>query len=244
MDESHPDDSHIDKALDVVKLTSTLASTIVGEPAVLLLSAVGNYVLNKISSSRQQQRLEGFVMDMADHVGREHIRPDVTAILEDEEKTEDFYELRDKTYERVVEERSEERRRLYGLFLLGVITCPDEPYDEKLRFLKTITELQWAHLLVLRAYTQEPDSNTNVVGGSIAGTLQKRIGDQVPHEVLPRLANDLYRLELTIDSSIGGMMTGAGAEDLRVRITPYGKRFMDFLKEGLVLTDETDLEAT
>ena len=242
MDESHLGNSHIDKALDVVKLTSTLASTIVGEPAVLLLAAVGNYVLNKISSSRQQQRLESFVMDMADHVGREHIKPHVAAILEDEENIEDFYELRDKAYERVVEERSEERRRLYGLFLLGVITCPDEPYDEKLHFLKTIDELQWAHLIILRAYAQEPDPRPS--GSSITATLMKRTQGQFTDEVLKALAEDLGRLGLTVDTSVGGLMTPAGAEDLQVRLRPYGARFLEFLKEGLPSNDESANAAT
>jgi hypothetical protein len=144
-------------------------------------------------------------------------------------KTEDFEELLERTLRQVADERSEEKRRLYAAFLRDDIKSPTRTYDENMRFLRIMEQLQLDHLLVLKALGAEPEANPGMMG-SPNQTLSKRL----PHmneTYISELVSELNDMRITNLGNLKVMMTGHGAADLRHSITPYGRRFVAYLFE-------------
>ncbi len=225
LDQSHPLVPRDPSYEDDVETTALLST---------LIPIFGGFIsniLNGVVAGRRRQRVLESLSEIV--IWLENVDFRVSDSAKEYIRTEDFEELLTETLERVSREHNEERRRLYGLFLVGSITSPEEPYDDQLRFLKTIDELQRAHLIVLRAYAEEPDPNPGRTG-TITQTLTKRIGNQINLDgsMLSEFVVHLHRLDLISDGTIGGTMTGVGAEQLDSRITGYGKRFMAFLADA------------
>jgi len=176
----------------------------------LKMERVGE-VLEAINS-----RIEG----LEDSVAHEYVRSD------------DFRELLERTLRQVAYERSEEKRRVYAAFLADDIANPGEPYDEKIRFLRTLEELQTDHIRLLKAYSKEPTrEEESGYSGSIAQTLIRRLPDMKP-ERIHDLASQLQDLKLVTHTSINTMMTARGAAHIYNYISPYGKRFTKYIMQG------------
>jgi hypothetical protein len=189
---------------------------------------VGN-VLIGLSGDRRFERVRACVFEVAERVGE----------LSDEQadfiRSEDFEDLLVETTQRVWAERGEEKRRIYRKFLVDAITHPtDASYDERLRFLRVMEQVQEAHIEVLRAILQGPDPDSNVYAGSRSSVLLGRLrwGDDAdPRARLDDLVQQMSDLRLVDGSSLGVMMTGQGAEDTRSMVTAFGERFTRYLVE-------------
>jgi hypothetical protein len=151
-------------------------------------------------------------------------------VSEEYGKTEDFEELLEQTLERSADERNEEKRQIYRSFLTNAIESPGEPYDEQIRFLRTLEELQPDHLKVLRALSKTPDPDPGMMG-SPNQTLRQRLPD-LEEKRIEELITQLNDLRVTNMTSLKTMMTGRGAADLRHSITSYGQRFMQYIVEA------------
>jgi hypothetical protein len=145
-------------------------------------------------------------------------------------KTEDFEELLEQTLKRVADERNEEKREVYRVFITEAIESPGESYDEQIRFLRTLEELQPDHLRVLRALSQSPDPNPGMMG-SPNQTLRRRL-TELEEARISDLISQLNDLRVTNLTSLKVMMTGLGAEDLRHSITLYGQRLLRYIGEA------------
>jgi hypothetical protein len=144
-------------------------------------------------------------------------------------QTSEFQELLERTLRQVAQERSEAKRQVYAAFLAGDIESPGEPYDEKLRVLRILEELQGDHIRVLSAMMQKPE-DVSGISGSIARTLGKRLPD-IPSERISDLDGQLRDLKLVSHGGSNTMMTATGAEQLFNYITPLGKRFVRYILE-------------
>jgi len=144
-------------------------------------------------------------------------------------QTSEFQELLERTLRQVAQERSEAKHKVYASFLAGDIESPGEPYDEKLRILRILEELQGDHIRVLSAMMQKPEDVTGI-SGSIAQTLGKRVPD-IPSERIADLDGQLRDLKLVSHGGLKTMMTATGAEQLFNYITPLGKRFVRYILE-------------
>jgi hypothetical protein len=149
------------------------------------------------------------------------------ATSEDYVKTEEFEELLEATLRKAAEERSEEKRQIYRAFLTDAIMSPGEPYEEQLRFLRTLEQLQPDHLRIVKALSQPPEGGEGM-SGSPGNTLGKRLPD-IPRERIADLVAQLNDMRVTSLTSLNVMMTFHGAQDLRHRITPYGRRLLKFI---------------
>ena len=100
-----------------------------------LSGAVAN-VLGGWSAARKYERvrevLEGLALRLA------NLRSEVT---EEYVRSDEFEDLLDQTLRRVATERHASKRQLYREFLVGAISKPGD-YDEQLRVLRTLEELQ------------------------------------------------------------------------------------------------------
>ena len=130
--------------------------------------------------------------------------------------------------QQVSNERNDEKRRAYATFLANDIKNPAyDIYEEKIRFLRTLEEIQPNHIHILRSMMLKPDPNPVGIG-SISKTLEKRLPN-IPAEKIKDLAEQLSDMKLANLSNLNTTMTGKGAEQLQSRITSYGQRFIKYI---------------
>jgi len=179
-------------------------------------------VLSGMSIERKMDRvkevLDGLAQDLSDF----HSEASETYVHSDE-----FQEVLERTLRQVADERNEEKRRIYRLFLKRTIETPGEPYDEQRRFLHTLEEIQGDHLRIMRAMLQEPEANLGDMG-SPHQTLCRRVPD-MPQERIADLVGQLNDMRVTNLTGLNTMMTAHGAANLSHALTPYGRRFIAFL---------------
>jgi hypothetical protein len=145
-------------------------------------------------------------------------------------RSDEFEDLLDQTLRRVANERHESKRRLYREFLVEAITKP-AAYDEQLRILRILEELQAAHIILLRAILQEPDpKHADGISGSFNATLARRL--PAYNDVIGDLVAQLNDFRITNLSSLHTMMTARGAEDTRGTVTPFGQRFVSYIRSA------------
>jgi hypothetical protein len=203
-----------ERALDVAAVLANLVPLIGG--------SVAN-IISGISGGRREQRVLAVIQAVSDDLRDFHSK-----VSEEYVKTEDFEELLENTARRAAQERSEEKRQLYGRFLTTAIKHPGGDYEEQLRVLKTLEEISLDHLQIILALSQTPESGLGIVGSPIQ-TLRKRLPSYSEAQI-EQLVSELNERRLTSLSSLRGMMTPQGAADLRHAVTPYGKRFLSYLQ--------------
>jgi len=142
--------------------------------------------------------------------------------------TEEFEDILEQALKRVGEERNEVKRKIYGAFLLGAIREPGEGYDEQLRFLKALEDVQIDHLRVLKALSETPGNPESSITGSPSQTLSCRL-PEMSSDYIEEIVSQLNDMRLAKLTSLKVMMTPSGAEDLRHNVTEHGMRFMEYL---------------
>jgi len=188
---------------------------------------IGN-VLAGMSMNRKMARIETCLKYLEENI--EKIR---SASAENFVKTEDFEDLLERTLKKVYDERYEDKRKIYGRFIINNIAMPNVEFDERLKMLKLLEELQPTHIELIKALLQNPapeDSRGN--SGSILRTLSRRLSNY-SEDLLIDLVKDLEQSRLIVDV-VGNLKTGMssqGAADLRSRVTDFGRRFVGFLIE-------------
>lgn len=206
-----------ERALDI-------ASTVVG-----IAPWLGNplaSVLAGMSANRKMRRIREVLVRVSNDV--RDLRTDVQELYV---KSEDFEDLLEQTLRAAADERSEEKRQVYGAFLAGAIESPGEPpYDEQIRMLRTLEQLQPDHIRFMRALMQQPDGGRSTMVGSHLQTLRRRLPG-LPEPRIEDLMQQLNDLRITNMTGLRGMMTGDGAEDLRHAFTAFGQRFLAFVRE-------------
>ena len=211
-----PQSTKVETSLDIAAFVSSVVPWIGGP--------VSN-VLGGLSFGRKMNRvcevLEGLTSDLKE------FKSDVS---EEYVRTEDFEDILEQSLKRVAEERNEGKRNMYRAFLTDAVESPGETYDEQLRFLRTLEELQPDHLLVLSALSQEPDSKLGRIGSRIQ-TLRQRLPN-IPEVRIAELVDQLNTMRLTNLTTLKGMMSAQGAADLRNSVTSYGQRFIQYLVEA------------
>ena len=180
-------------------------------------------VLAGISQSRKLERVRDVLEVMA-----KEIKDLKSEVSEKYVRTEDFEDLLEKTLRQVADERNDEKRKAYAAFLANDIRSPGKPYDEKIRILRTLEEVQADHIRMLKALRQEPDRDIRGYAGSVIQTLQKRLPD-ISRERITDLAQQLTVMQMADLSRINTMMTARGAEELQHTVTPYGRNFIQYI---------------
>jgi hypothetical protein len=185
-------------------------------------------ILGGISTGRKLSRVNTCLQELGRQIEAVHDEAAESFV-----KTEDFEDLLEETLRRVAMERNEEKRRLYGDFLVNNVGCPDLEYERRLKLLKTLENTQSSHIAVLKALAQPPtQSEVDRSMGSIGETLRSRLPDVA--EQLNTITEELERLDLAsnLAKSLHTMMTARGAAELHNRISPFGREFMEFLAES------------
>ena len=206
----------IETAIDVASFVSSAVPWIGGP--------VSN-VLGGMSLGRKLKRVSEVLESLAEDI--KNLESDVS---KNYVQTEEFEDILGQTLKRVGEERNEEKRLLYKAFLAEAIESPGELYDDQLRLLRTFEELNPNHLFLLKAMSQEPDTNPGMMG-SPNQTLKQRL-PQFNEQEIEEMVSQLNDMRVTSLSSLKVMMTGRGASDLRHVVTDYGKRIIAYINEA------------
>lgn len=213
------------------KLPITTPPETIADIATVVTSAVPwiggpvSAVLAGVSLNRKIERIRDVLIDMAEQI------KDVTSeTAKSYVQTEDFQDLLEKTLQESANERVEEKRKAYAAFLANDISSPEHSYDEKLRILRTLEEVQTDHIRMLKAFSQEPDYKS-IIGsiGSVRQTLEKRLPGFDDNKITD-FTDQLIRMGLIDSTRLNTMMTARGAEELQRIITPYGHRFLAFIQ--------------
>jgi len=218
MDDNHkeilPASTHQETALDIVAAVSSVVPWIGGPVSVVLAG---------ISLARKFERVRGVLMDMAEQI--KNLESDASQKYV---SSEDFQDLLGKTLRQAADERVDEKRKAYSTFLASGIRYTNQSYDEKLRILRTLEEIQMDHIRMLKTLLQEPNRSIRGMIGSISQTLQKRLSD-IPPDRIADLAQQLTDMRLVKLESLNTMMTATGAEELQHTVTPYGRSFIQYI---------------
>jgi hypothetical protein len=208
-----PEDTRTDLVIDAV---AHVANLVPG------LGSVIASVLSGWSAEKKRDRIREVISGLALRLANLQSK-----VSDEYVRSDEFEDLVDQTLRRVATERHESKRRLYREFLVSAINSP-APYDEQLRILRALEQLQAAHITLIRAILQEPDPrHADGISGSFDATLKRRMPG-FSQEQIADLVSQLNDLRI-IHLSLGGMMTARGAEDLRHAISPFGKRFVEYI---------------
>ena len=213
-----PAKSGADAALELAGIVSSLVPWLGGP--------ISN-VLGGISVDRKIGRvlkfMEGFAEELKDFKSK---------ASEEYVKTEDFQELSEQTLLRVQDERNEEKRRIYRDFLIDAIKAPMELYDEQLRFLRTLEEMQPDHIRILRVLNNPLDVRPSPRLEHTIPRLQSLslMLLDIPHPRMADLVDQLNSMLLTTLTEEDDVL---GPVHLPSTITPYGHRFIKFITKEL-----------
>jgi hypothetical protein len=210
-----PEDTRTDYALEAAAVAINFVPGLGGVIA---------SVLSGWSAERKRERvrevLSGFALRLA------NLR---STISDEYVRSEEFEDLLDQALRRVAFERHESKRRLYREFLVDAINSPGA-YDEGLRILRVLEQLQAAHITLIRAINQEPDEKhaKGLIGSSFIATLKRRT-PSFSQEHIGDLFAQLTDLRVTQQTGLSGMASARGAEETRHLITPFGSRFVQYI---------------
>ncbi|MEK7281120.1 MAG: hypothetical protein AAB037_02050 [Chloroflexota bacterium] len=221
-----------DNRLD--KLPARTTAEIALDLGSLLASAIPSWLggpisnaLGGVSAGRKFNRVREVIEGLA-----EDLRDFKSEVSENYVKTEDFEELWEKVLRQAANERSEEKRRILKDFLVGAIKSPgEEPYEEQIRVLRSLEEIQPADIVVLRAIIQQPNPDPDLYVGSHKHVLAQRLPGTPMEHIMERI-EQLQRLGIINPPGIGAAMTGSGAEQMAHWVTPYGQRLIRFIGDG------------
>lgn len=206
--------TRVDTALDVISFVAS-AVPWVGGPISNVLSGYSG----KRKMDRVAEVMEGFATQLHDFKSKES---------EEYVKTEEFEELLENTLRRAADERSQEKRLIYRAFLVDSIKCPGQSYNDQIRFLRALEELQPDHLSILVALGQEPVPTSGMMGSPLQTLTDRLEGFTEGH--IKELVEQLNAMRLTKLTSLHVMMTASGAQDLQRTVTAFGQHFLQFLR--------------
>jgi hypothetical protein len=173
-----------------------------------VLPVFGGAISNVLSGWSQQRRMERVREVLRDLFVR--VNALRTRVDEEYVKSDEFEDLLDQTLRRVASERSKEKRRIYREVLAGALTERATSYDEQLRMLRALDQVQSSHFQVLAAMLD---------GGLQMPSLLHRL-KHMPNELVVDLVDQL--------ATLGVIKIASGG----ARVTPFGHRLVALVKRG------------
>ena len=226
-DDDFPDVMPEEKRSDLVLDAASLLANLIDLKAAPWLGGVVGNVVGGWSARKKLERIQDVILGLATRLAEIQVE-----VREDYVRSDEFEDLVDQTLRRVANERHAEKRRLYRNLLVGAATTPAR-YDEQLRFLRVIEELQAAHVQVLTAITAPPKAPS---GGryqalyiSQIQILRSQLPD-LPEELLKDLLRQLDMLGVISTKSLDAMTHEV---DARRMLTDFGRRFVTYLGTDL-----------
>lgn len=198
-----------------------------GEAAVDLVPGAGKligYVIREHIPRRRRQRVVEFVRKLNDAVAHMEDRLDRDFVRSDE-----FADLTEDVLESVSRRAADGKRGFYAAALANTAAPSPPGEDERERMLDVLKEVRLSHLrlLAIVATTRSLPEGSNLYAGGIEHNIMPRL-EGVSQEQMRSDWADLARLGI-LDSYPSGTMSRQGIEDLTVRMTDFGRRFVNWI---------------
>ena len=227
-DDDFPDVMPEEKRSDLVLDGAALVANLIDLKAAPWLGGVLGNVFGGWSARKKLERIQEVILGIATRLADIQVE-----VREDYVRSDEFEDLVDQTLRRVANERHEEKRLLYRDFLVGAVRTPTR-YDEQLRYLRVIEQLQAAHVQVVSAITA---SSTEAPPGQrryqpMYGSQYQALRPRLPglsQELLDDLLSQLDTLGVINTKSMRAM---AQEVDPRRMLTDFGRRFVAYLGRG------------
>ncbi len=191
-----------------------------------LVPCVGS-VLSAIASGRLVDRKLARVTETIDFLRFElgELRADVD---EQYVASEDFEELLELAMRRAADERGEEKRRLYARFLAhGMTDRRNATFEENVRFLRTIEELQPVHVEILRILSEESDENRPQEGVTVQ-TMQHHLRSMDESDINERMVELGIMGAVTVSPPFRLLNPRSPMKTMDF-LTPYGRRLLSYI---------------
>lgn len=209
-----PANTRMETAADIAAAASSLIPWL-GGPL--------SYVLGGYATGRRMNRISEAVKKLA-----QELKDFKSEASERYVQSEDFEELLDVTLRRIYEERSEQKREAYKNFLVHAVKYPGTPYDEQLRMVRVLEDMQFDHIRVLHAFSNNFAIDDSIFTDSPSGTLARRLPDMT-FDHIKDLVDQLNDWRLIRTPNLSTTMTGRGAQELYNYMTPFGKQFLQYI---------------
>jgi len=178
----------------------------IGGSAVPWIGGPMGVILSNISSERKYKRiydvLAGVISDLNGFKSE---------ASEQYVKTDEFEELAEKTLKKVAEERNSEKRDLFRKFLIKAIKFPSIDYNEQMRFIRILEEIQIDQLKILKILFEENH-------GAQLPSLLHRLPDMTREQVRDLI---MHLNSLCI--------TEISTKDGSIAVTEFGRRFVEYI---------------
>jgi hypothetical protein len=192
---------------------------------------ISSLITDYIPSSRSR-RLEEFAEQVAEDLKRVSARVDGAELLTDE-----FAHIFERSFRGAAEHYQREKLEAFRGILVNAAIRREVPQEEKEYFLVLVNNMSVLHLRILRfmaepqQYLEEVGISEHRVRGGFTEMLALILPELDPH-VVESAFGDLYQLGLiSTDKGIFHTMTsGQGLSLLGNRVTPLGRRFIEFCR--------------
>lgn len=201
-----------------------LALGLAGLNAIPVLGGVIATFVSEYVPRQKQRRLVSFVQDLASKLEEERDRFDQEFV-----KSEEFAGLVEDVLDSAQQRRNVEKHRYYAALVAGSAMHgrPDE--EERDRILSALDGLRLPHLRLLHVIATTSEPPPGMWAGGVSHVVQGKMS--ISDEDLREQWGELAAANI-VGSYPSGTMTAAGAGDLAGRLTPFGRRFVEFLRVG------------
>jgi hypothetical protein len=177
-----------------------------------------------VERGRLRQRVVEFVRKLNDAVAKIEDRLDRDFVQSDE-----FADLTEDVLESVARRAADGKRGFYAAALANTAAPSAPGEDERERMLDALEELRLSQLrlLAIVATTRSLPEGSNLYAGGVEHNIMPRL-EGVSQEEMRADWADLARLGI-LASYPSGTMSRQGIEDLTVRMTDFGRRFVDWI---------------
>jgi hypothetical protein len=190
-----------------------------------LLGGPVSNILSGVSSDRRFERMKAVLLKLARKLD------EMGVAQSDYVRSEDFEDLLVEGLERVMRERSSEKRALYTNILSNSVLKPNLDYDEKISFLRTLDALQPRDIAVLKGFLATGKPMRGSFAGSARGVLLELLSDLAPADVDQSL-DTLERVGILKGvNAIAAINVSDAQTRLRGFLTSYGDALTAFLSE-------------
>lgn len=211
----------------------------IGEGAAIALNAVPAVggvlagIANSIIEKRQNQRLEGFLIELAANM--ESIKDSMNS---DFIKSEEFADLAEDIFSKAAEARQQEKLDAFSAIFLNTAIASKPDYDEATEISALVSGWQKRHIIMLKILADPLEADQqmgNVVGrgGGLTTSIDYILKKLLPDwdsDHIARTWQDLYDAKIHNTSGTMAMMTDQGIHQLANRLTSYGQKVANYIQ--------------
>lgn len=201
-----------------------LAVGLAGLNAIPVLGGVIATFVSEYVPRQKQRRLVSFVQDLAEKLEEERDRIDGEFV-----KSDEFAGLVEDVIDSAQQRRNVEKHRYYAALVAGSATHARPDEEERDRLLDALNRLRLPHLRLLHVIATTTEPPPGMWAGGVSHVVQSKMS--VSDEDLRERWGELAAANI-VGGYPSGTMTAAGAGDLAGRLTPFGRRFVEFLRVG------------